>query len=130
MASHDLNSCLLLLFSLILTIAAEKLVSPPEVDCFDQAGPGTGGEVSLVVKETRWNVDGIMSFNTRAYWYNGVPYIPAPTIRMRPHQRCRVHISNQLSAAGSAHCGMMANRFHCGDVTSLHTHGEVTAVNF
>ena len=87
--------------------------------------------VDLVVKETRVNVDGVIEFNTRAYHYNGKPYLPGPTIHFTPGRKCTIKIVNQLSDGGNATClaamdGGDMNMLHCPDVTNLHTHGTQT----
>ncbi len=86
----------LALVALVLpsVLQAADLTRLTSVNCY--GADGAGGEVELVVKQARLTIAGGVSFNTRLFHLNGVPMFPGPTIRMKPHQRCRITITNQL----------------------------------
>ena len=101
---------------------AANLIQPYQIDC----KPGV--PIQLEAKEVRANVDGQLDFNTRAYWYKGVPMVPGPTIHMHPGQQCQIEIINNLPTTQNAECQAIIatghmNMYHCADVTNLHTHG-------
>lgn len=128
-------ACLLLATTLLESSWAAPLYRIPSVNCYpdSEAAIARGhGELTLTVAPGRWNVDGQVAFNTRAYHYNGVQTIPGPTIHLKAGTQCQLTLVNALSTAGQAQCdaemaswvpGTMSF-FHCPDVTNMHTHGE------
>jgi len=108
-----------LLLTLALLWAATCQAAPLRqvsmVSCKDRT-------VELEVREHTWNVDGQMTFHTRAYFYDGEAALPAPTLVMQPGSQCRLKIKNSLSNQ-LANCSYHANYFHCPDTTNVHTHG-------
>jgi FtsP/CotA-like multicopper oxidase with cupredoxin domain len=88
--------------------AAADVTKMTSVNCY--GANGAGGEIELVVKSARLNIQDGASFTTRLYHYNGVPMFPGPTIRMKPHQRCRITLVNDLS---TVHCLRIFCLFYC-----------------
>lgn len=88
-----------------------------EVDCRG------GRTVDLEVKAGRAVVDGVVSFNTRAYYVQGQrwPSVPSAVIKMHAGEQCKVRVKNSL--VGEKCPEGHSNTFHCMDTTNLHTHG-------
>ncbi|KAJ3292271.1 hypothetical protein HDU76_007181, partial [Blyttiomyces sp. JEL0837] len=76
--------------------------------------------ITLHVIPTRFN--GFISYNTRAYAYNGVPMIPGPTLNIRPGDKLIINLINDLSANNDPP-GDLMNTVHAPNTTNIHTHG-------
>jgi FtsP/CotA-like multicopper oxidase with cupredoxin domain len=73
----------------------------------------------------------------RAWHLDGVAYVPAPTLRVRPGDVLTLRITNALPAGGGVRCARAAlasppvgdddaecaNTFHDGNAVNIHTHG-------
>lgn len=99
-----------------LLASAAPLQPLTVIDCVD-------GSVALDVRQAEVDVDGQLSFTTRAYHVNGELAMPGPVIRMKAGTQCSIEVTNSLPEGQEAGCPHHSNEFHCPDTTNLHTHG-------
>jgi len=65
------------------------LVEPKEVASVD-------GELNVTLSVRAHRTVGCMHYNTRVYFFNGEPASPGPTLRVRPGDRVKIRLINEL----------------------------------
>jgi len=129
--------CLLFSFCIatVWAYGGDPLHQIDEINCYGSDNSTWGGRVELILREVRWNIGGLIEFNTRAYHYVNsdgmlVPSVPGPTVKMKQGHQCQIVLKNELPARGGEDCifvykddGTPENGFFCSDTTNIHTHG-------
>jgi FtsP/CotA-like multicopper oxidase with cupredoxin domain len=79
----------------------------------------------LIVQAIRWSEpSGALSFNTRAYCYNGACSIPGPAFKLKPGDSFTLIVDNTLGEDNATyHAGSGHNYMHGPNSTNVHTHG-------
>ncbi|TPX31479.1 hypothetical protein SmJEL517_g05185 [Synchytrium microbalum] len=80
----------------------------------------SSGSLSFTLTVDSYAFNGYISFNTRAYYYNGVGSVPGPTWHVKPGDTVTVTLVNNLGSNTDA--GIM-NTLRSPNTTNLHTHG-------
>jgi len=103
---------------LVVVSRGAELTQPELVEC-TAANP-----VTLTLEYGRTEVaDGLISFDSRNYVYNGKQMVPGPTIVMPAGEQCSVTIKNNLGGDRCDTSNVDNSNYHCVNVTNLHTHG-------
>jgi len=124
----------LIFIATVWAYGGDPLNQMDEIPCYGDSTTW-GGRVELRIRETRWNIAGLIEFNTRVYHYVNadgelVPSVPGPTIKMKQGHQCLIVLINELPARGGEDCiavykddGSLRHGYFCSDTTNLHTHG-------
>ncbi len=113
-----------------------------EINCFSGPAQGPGnflysgpnltqpmvmsssnGSLDIELVVDTYSFKSFISYTTRAYFYQGQPMIPAPTIRIKPGDKLNVKLTNKLTGMANPMSGISMNTFHGENVTNVHTHG-------
>lgn len=83
----------------------------------------SNGFLNLTLTVDVYRFNSYISFTTRAYYYNGIPMIPGPTLRLKSGDIMSITLINNLQGAPFVDTMATMNYLHSKNTTNIHTHG-------